>query len=208
MHAGSITVGTADAGNVYTVIAQQTLSTTIEMEGAVEVKTIAGLNPLTVRIGIGAVTLGNHIHQFPVTSKFRMFVHWGIENPYLLPFTGITRSIGFISVDRTQPPVGLKFIAAPACRIAHLTAFRIGRSLYATGRQQRAQQGVQFPCRRQCRFILSCSLLHSLILFVLVKPPPDEAACPSVFLRSEIPGEASIDAVVLVVLRQQPAVAQ
>ncbi|CAI1132462.1 Uncharacterised protein [Serratia quinivorans] len=178
------------------------------MEGTVEVKTIAGLNPLPMRIGIGAVTLGNHIYQFAVTGEFRVLVHWGIEDAHLLPFAGITRGISFVSVNRPQPPVGIEFITAPACRIAYLPAFHVGRSLYATGRQQRAQQGVQFPCWRQCRFVLSCSLLHSLILFVLAKPPPDEAVCPSVFLRSEFPGEASVDAVVLVVLRQQPAVTQ
>ncbi|CAI2031687.1 Uncharacterised protein [Serratia quinivorans] len=181
MHAGSVAVGPADAGHVYAVVNQRHPIAVIEMEGAVEVKTIAGLNPLAMRVGIGAITLGHHVHQFAVTGEFRVLVHRGIEDAHLLPFAGITRGIGLVSVNGPQSPVGIELITAPACRIAYLATFHVRRSLYATGRQQRAQQGVQFPCRRQCRFILSCSLLHSLILFVLVKPPPDEAVCPSVF---------------------------
>ncbi|MOA00036.1 hypothetical protein D3C78_1193800 [compost metagenome] len=118
MHTDAVTIGPADAGHVYAVVNQRHPIAIIEMEGAVEVKTIAGLNPLPMRIGIGAVPLGHHVHQFAVTGEFRVFIHRGIKDAHLLPFTGITRGIGLVSVNGPQPPVGIEFITAPACRIA------------------------------------------------------------------------------------------
>ncbi|CAI2008317.1 Uncharacterised protein [Serratia proteamaculans] len=114
MHAGAVTIGPADAGHVNTVIDQRHAVAIIKMESTVEVKTISGLNPLSMRIGIGAIALGYHIHQFAVTGKFRVLVHRGIEDAHLLPFTGITRGIGLIGVNSPQPPVGIEFITAPA----------------------------------------------------------------------------------------------
>ncbi|CAI1990324.1 Uncharacterised protein [Serratia entomophila] len=143
VHADAVAVGGADPRHVHPVIAQR--CSAVEVESTVEVKTIAGVNSRPVRIGIGAIALGDDVDQLAVTGEFRMTVDRGIQYPHLLPFAGITGGVSLVGVDRPQPPVGVKLIAAPAGRIARLAARLMRRSLREAGRQQPAQQGIKFP---------------------------------------------------------------
>ncbi|CAI1956589.1 Uncharacterised protein [Serratia ficaria] len=143
VHADAVAVGGADPGHVHPVVAQR--CPVVEVESAVEVEAIAGVDSRPVRIGIGAIALGDDVDQLAVTGEFRMTVDRGIQDPHLLPFAGIAGGISLVGVDRAQPPVGVELIAAPAGRIARLATRLMRRSLREAGRQQPAQQGVQFP---------------------------------------------------------------
>ena len=77
------------------------------MEGAVEVKAVAGVNARPVRIGVGAIAFGDHVDQFAVAGELGMAVDRGVENAHLLPFAGIACGVGFIGVDRPSPQLAL-----------------------------------------------------------------------------------------------------
>jgi len=143
VHAGAIAVGRADPRDVHPVVAQ--CRPAIEMEGAVEVKAIAGVDPRPVRVGIGAVAFGDDVDQFAVASELGMVVNRGVENAHLLPFAGIAGGVGLIGMDRPQPPVGIELGAAPAGRIARLAVLYIGCGLRIPRQPHAADQRVQPP---------------------------------------------------------------
>ncbi len=115
------------------------------MEGAVEVKAIAGVDPRPVRVGIGAVAFGDDVDQFAVAGELGMVVNRGVENAHLLPFAGIAGGVGLIGMDRPQPPVGIELGAAPAGRIARLAVLYIGCGLRIPRQPHAADQRVQPP---------------------------------------------------------------
>ncbi len=170
VHADAVAVRRADPRDVHPVIAQHALRTAVEVEGAVEVKTIAGVNPRPVWIGIGAVALGDDVDQFAVTGELGMTVDRSVENAHLLPFAGVAGGVGLIGVDRPQPPVGVEFGAAPAGRIAGLAVHLVRCRLCIPRQRHAADQRVQPPRQAAsvsfaikthccCHFLTFCLLL-------------------------------------------------
>ncbi|CAI2019462.1 Uncharacterised protein [Serratia marcescens] len=168
VHADAVAVRRADPRDVHPMIAQ--CRPAIEMEGAVKVKAIAGVNAQPMRIGVGAVAFGDHVDQFAVAGELGMVVDRGVENAHLLPFAGITGGVGLIGVDRPQPPVGVEFGAAPAGRIAGLAVHLVRRRLCIPRQRHAADQRVQPPRQAAsvsfaikthccCHFLTFCLLL-------------------------------------------------
>ncbi len=170
VHADAVAIRRADPRDVHPVIAQHALRTAVEVEGAVEVKAIAGVNSRPVRIGIGAVAFGDDVDQFAVAGEFGMAVNRSVENAHLLPFAGVAGGVGLIGVDRPQPPVGVEFSAAPAGRIAGLAIHLVRRRLRIPCQRHAADQRIQPPRRATnvsfaikthccCHFLTFCLLL-------------------------------------------------